>query len=155
MKYMIVDIDGTIANCDHRLHYIQAPFWKNKEFRDHKSFYEACDKDEPINEVIDVVEKLMNGYKLVFCTGRPEYLRRKTMKWLETNIPRLNGVRYELLMRASGDHRDDTEVKPELVCGDNGIGPEDTAFIIEDRTRMVIKWRELGYTCFQVNEGDF
>jgi hypothetical protein len=64
--------------------------------------------------------------------------------WYDTN----------LLMRPRGDRRDDPTVKPELLVA-RGIVPENTAFILEDRNRMVKRWRELGFTCWQVAEGDF
>lgn len=39
MKYIIVDLDGTLANIDHRLHYIK----QNKP--DWNAFYGACKDD--------------------------------------------------------------------------------------------------------------
>jgi len=58
------------------------------------------------------------------------------------------------LMRKNGDKRHDTKVKPELLL-DVGILPENTLFILEYRNSMVKKWRELGYRCLQVQDGDF
>jgi hypothetical protein len=57
-------------------------------------------------------------------------------------------------MRPNGDLRHDTEVKPELLAT-AGITPENTVCILEDRNSMVKKWRELGFTCLQVEDGDF
>lgn len=59
-----------------------------------------------------------------------------------------------ILMRKNKDYRHDTEVKPELLKN-RGITPDDVAFILEDRNVMVQKWRELGFTCLQVAEGNF
>ena len=60
----------------------------------------------------------------------------------------------ELLMREDDDYRDDSIVKPELL-DKAGIKLDDILCVFEDRNRMVKKWRELGLTCVQVNEGNF
>jgi hypothetical protein len=63
---IIFDLDGTLANCEHRRHFVDSscisskedfekwikPFHDAKECprwkQDWKAFYEACDKDTPI-----------------------------------------------------------------------------------------------------------
>ena len=75
---------------------------------------------------------------------------RETLIWLLSYIgviPPNDG----LLMRKDGDFRHDTEVKPELIEPIK----DRILCILEDRASMVAKWRELGYTCLQVAEGDF
>ena len=66
-KYVIIDIDGTIASVHpDRLKYLQ------QENKDWDTFYQLCFKDDPIPEIIDLVQTLIysNKYKIVFCTGR-------------------------------------------------------------------------------------
>ena len=49
-------------------------------------------------------------------------------------------------------------VKPDLleyILTQLQLKKEDVHFILEDRDSMVQKWRELGYTCLQVREGNF
>ncbi len=152
-KIIIVDIDGTVSNLEHRLCYLMENNWD--------AFYEACFKDEPIQDVIDLVAKLMREYNIVYCTGRREGVRETTIRWLkDKNIYSdpdseiYSGFCTRLLMRKDGDKRHDTEVKPELLL-ENGIIRSDVAFILEDRNSMVKKWRELGFICLQVAEGDF
>lgn len=146
MIFIIVDIDGTIANSEHRVHFL-----KQKK-KDWNSFYESCDKDEGISEVISIVENMHDaGYNIIFCTGRPEKYRDKTTLWLASHLD----VTWDhLLMRKNGDYRADWVVKPELLLK-HSISPKKVWFILEDRNQMVKKWRDLGYTCFQVAEGDF
>jgi hypothetical protein len=149
MKWIIiVDIDGTIARVGDRLKYLkQNPV-------DWDSFYEACFDDEPISEMIQLVEVLSQFNRIVFCTGRRESCREKTLKWIDKHFePEMNKC-STLLMRKNDDHRHDTEVKPELLR-ENGIGLETIAFVLEDRNSMVKKWRDLGLICLQVAEGDF
>ena len=144
---VVVDIDGTIAKVGDRLKYLQ------QEKKDWDAFYEHCDEDEPIKDIIELIELMqIHEYNIVFCTGRRESVRKKTEYWLFKNIWCLR--EYKLLMRKDGDWRHDTEVKPELLQK-AGITPEDVYFILEDRDSMVAKWRELGYRCLQVADGKF
>jgi len=145
-KVVLVDIDGTISKVGERLKYLQ------QEPKDWDSFYEDCFNDEPIHEIVEMVKLLYPHYVVIYCTGRRESTREKTLKWLDNyGIGTWCG---NLLMRKNGDHRHDTEVKPELLKEAN-INIEDVAFVLEDRNSMVKKWRELGLICLQVAEGDF
>jgi len=149
---VLVDIDGTLSNQDHRNHFLtQSP-------KDWNSYFQACDKDEPIQDVIDMVKHLSaSGYSIVYCTGRKESVRQKTKEWIGEYV---HGNKLVLpfdsylLMRKDGDFRHDTEAKPELLK-EARISLDDIAFVLEDRNSMVKKWRELGLTCLQVAEGDF
>ena len=144
---VVVDIDGTIAKVGDRLKYLQ------QEKKDWDAFYEHCDEDEPIKDIIELIELMqIHEYNIVFCTGRRESVRKKTEYWLFKNIWCLR--EYKLLMRKDGDWRHDTEVKPELLQKAS-ITPDDVYFILEDRDSMVAKWRELGYRCLQVANGKF
>ncbi len=149
MKYIICDIDGTIAEPGDRLKYLKEspPNWDK--------FYEDCFDDEVINNIQALVWQFLEypGYEIVYCTGRRESVRDKTEEWLMVHeFDNLGEI--DLLMRPNNDHRHDTIVKPELLA-DRGINPDDVLFILEDRNSMVEKWRELGFTCLQVREGDF
>ena len=144
---IIVDIDGTIAKIGDRLKYLQ------QEMKDWDSFYELCDEDEPIKDIIELIELMqIHEYNIVFCTGRRESVRKKTEDWLFKNIWCLR--EYKLLMRKNNDWRHDTEVKPELLAN-AGITPDDVFFVLEDRDSMVAKLRDLGFRVLQVNDGKF
>jgi hypothetical protein len=147
---IIVDIDGTVSKVGNRLKYLQ------QSPKDWDSFYEACNEDNPIESICNLIKGLDThpyvSYELVFCTGRRESVREKTEEWIDNRIGLL--FEYKLLMRKNGDFRHDTEVKPELLK-EAGISIDNIAFILEDRNSMVKKWRELGFTCLQVADGDF
>jgi hypothetical protein len=144
-KIVLVDIDGTISRVGDRLKYLEAGDWD--------AFYAACGEDEPIPEMVRLVQILMSYYEVVFCTGRTEAVRYKTWEWL---YDRFNAylLGCSILMRKEGDHRHDIEVKPELLK-EAGIDLDQIAFVLEDRNSMVKKWREMGLRCLQVAEGDF
>jgi uncharacterized HAD superfamily protein len=148
-KIVIVDIDGTISKVGERLKYL------NHEPKDWDSFYADCFEDEPIIEIVDLVYDLyLQRYQIVFCTGRRESCREKTINWFNKYFEHEIAKHSKLLMRPNKDHRHDSEIKPELIKN-AGIELDSIAFVLEDRNSMVKKWRELGLICLQVAEGDF
>ena len=94
---VIVDIDGTIAKIGDRLKYLQ------QDPKDWDSFYEHCDEDEPIEDIIRLVQRLhFCGYNIVFCTGRRESVRNKTIEWIKKHLG-FESWHYRLLMRKDND----------------------------------------------------
>jgi hypothetical protein len=146
---LIVDIDGTVAKVGDRLKHIQ------QERPDWDSFYKGCGEDEPHTDILlmAVTLSMKLNLRLVFCTGRREFHRAETEEWL-MNHAVLGRGEYSLLMRPTGDKRHDTQVKPELLKN-AGFDTDNVWMILEDRNSMVAKWRELGFRCLQVAEGDF
>lgn len=157
-KAIIVDIDGTVADSRHRVHHIVNP--------EGKVNWPAWDADAhldpPIGWVIELVNKFaMDGYSIIFVTGRGERLREVTIEWLKKHISSLSKesdilVRYlekdaegDLLqMRPEGDHRPDTVVKAEIYKA--VIEPEyDVLFAIDDKASVVDMWRALGVPCLE------
>ena len=140
----VFDIDGTLANLDHRLHHIQ------KTPKDWDAFYEACDRDSLIDPIAKIAWNL-TGNTIVYVTGRSEQVRDKTILWLNHHslwMPNGNSV---LLMRQIWDHRPDHIIKPELVAP---FKDQITA-IFEDRASVVKAYRDMGLTCLQVADGEF
>lgn len=157
MKVIVIDLDGTVANCEHRLHHIKG------DKKDWDTFYKDCINDEPIKNVVNFVEHMCNmdeGNNVgVFITGRSRICEEETRKWIKKNFPGLiENSDYYIYMREERDYRPDHEIKPELLekfFNDKDSSKENVWFILEDRASVVDKWRELGYTCFQVAKGDF
>jgi len=145
-KIALIDVDGTIAKVGDRLKYLQQdePDWDN--------FYGACPEDEPIKEIIGLVDIISQNYKVVFCTGRHERVRKETRDWIRKYFTNIQEP--EIIMRPNGDYRHDTEIKPEQLIKHN-ISLSQIEFVLEDRNSMVKEWRELGLKCLQVAEGDF
>ena len=145
MKAIIFDIDGTLSLVGDRAKYLrQSP-------KDWDSFYNACHEDEPNWGIIAIYHAMRHTYfrdhAIILLTGRRESTRAKTVMWL-----RKYGIPDDvLLMRPDGDYRPDTELKPELLKPYNIT----EAIVFEDRTSVVKMWRDMGYTCLQVAQGDF
>jgi phosphoglycolate phosphatase-like HAD superfamily hydrolase len=140
-QIVLVDMDGTLADVGHRLHFInQAARRKNWE-----RFFEGMDADMPIAEIADWVRELAREYRIVIVTGRPEAYRERTIRWLERF-----GVPWdEMHMRPDGDHRPDHIVKKQIL---DSLGPRRDliAFVIDDRPSVCDMWRAAGLKCHQV-----
>ena len=146
-KIIIVGIDGTIANCEHRLHYI-----KEGKKKDWAKFYGAVIKDKPIKDVRIMVDLMaLAGYSIVFCTGRSEVCRQDTKIWLDRHFPRME---YKLYMRPAKNYDPDWTVKIQLMW-EAEIYPNKVLGIFEDRQQVVDAWRDQGYRCYQVVKGDY
>jgi len=142
---IIVDIDGTIANADWRQHHLLV---KPKNWT---GFWKDMENDGPHTDIIWLVKQLHStGNRIIMCTGRQEQHREPTTKWLDKyEIP------YSAIyMRETGDHRDDSIVKVELInrIREDGYDPY---LVLEDRNRVVKAFRDIGLRVLQVNYGDF
>ena len=81
---IIFDIDGTIADLSHRLHFIQ-----REGKKDWKGFDENSIDDIVIPEVAFVLKELKkNGHTIILCTGRNKKMLHATLLWFkEKDIP--------------------------------------------------------------------
>lgn len=148
----IFDIDGTLANCSKRTHYLL------QAHKDWNSFYAEMPEDEPILDMIYLLQTLFNvvselgvvANRIMLVTGRPESYKDVTKAWLKKNC-----IYYDALyMRKADDHRADDVIKLELLAQLRKDG-YDPKMVFEDRTRVVEMWRGQGLLCCQCASGDF
>ena len=162
-KIIICDLDGTIANIEHRLHYLKGPK------KDWDSFNEMCYYDKPYKDVIHILETITyDPEKTYFFSGRSAKYWMHTVDWLETHVDFCEaGFNFhdQLFMRKEGDFRDDVEVKREMIKNLQirkwnrseatfpleQVTPDDVLCILDDRQGVVDMWREEGFRCLQVN----
>lgn len=144
-RTIIVDIDGTVADLEHRRHYL-ASSPKNWQ-----AFEAGIPFDKPHQHVIDLVNTLYSvDWTILMCSGRGEQSRGHTESWLS-----LMPVSYhKLYMRAKNDFRPDNIVKSELLDQilAEGYTP---SFVLDDRNSVCEMWRSRNIPCFQVAPGDF
>lgn len=142
----IWDIDGTLADCTHRQHYLRV---KPKKWKQ----WEAGIKDDtPLHNTVFMYHLLKNnGNRCVLATGRMEHEREATLEWLNRAC---DIFPEKLYMRASGDYRDDGIVKSEML-DQMLLDGYDPVVVFDDRDRVVKMWRERGLTCYQTQYGDF
>jgi phosphoglycolate phosphatase-like HAD superfamily hydrolase len=141
----LFDLDGTLADCSHRLHHI-----KNSP-KDWRAFFKACIDDAPIKHMVDLAQQLeQSGVSIVYVSGRSDEVRHETLEWLSLyRLP--DGALY---MRKAGDFRADDVVKLELLQQIRADGWR-PIMAFDDRDRVVKMWRANGVPCAQVAEGDF
>ena len=144
-KYLIVDLDGTLACDKHRNHLLQ------EKPRLWDAYFALCDKDQvhdDIRYIVNMFETM--GHHIVIITGRCESVRRKTVEWLDKHDIGFDS----LLMRPVGDRTDDHELKLGIAKR-IGLTPNRVLAVLEDRQRVVDAWRAAGYRCLQVAPGNF
>lgn len=131
----IFDIDGTLAlNLGSRSPYD----WKRVG---------EDDVNMPVKITLDALSDA--GWPIILCSGRSSVCRKETEEWLEKHNIGYDG----LFMREEVDFRKDAIVKEEMwrriAEQYNIIG------MFDDRQQVVDHARELGFTVFQVAEGNF
>jgi hydroxymethylpyrimidine pyrophosphatase-like HAD family hydrolase len=192
---IIFDLDGTLADCEHRRHFIdplkqrtgsdpyelslyspdlnmeyyykyangKRGFFYHKTHKrwkpDWKAFYEACDKDEPIKETVEILHRLFECEKNIYIwSGRCESVRDKTEEWLLNNIEMKYCTRFDpsknLKMRPIRDNTPDDQLKEkwldETLAEDKKID-----FVFDDRPKVIRMWRRreiFVFNCCQNNE---
>ena len=143
---IIFDVDGTIADVEHRRHFVtQKP-------ADWKSFKEETVNDTPVQWVVDIAKRFIaQGDDVAFFSARNESQRGIT----ETQISEWIGNGHKgLFLRPDGDFRPDEEFKSDLADKFEEFGGK-IDIVFDDRNKVVDMWRARGTTCVQVAEGDF
>lgn len=136
-RAVLVDVDGTVA-----LNVGRDPYdWSR------------VSEDAPNTGVIAAVRAAATaGHDVVFVSGREDVSVWSTLIWIREHVQIVPRV---LLMRRTGDRRQDTVVKRELY--EEYIAPRyDVLYVIDDRQQVVDMWRDgLGLTVLQCAPGNF
>lgn len=146
MTYVVVfDIDGTVANLSHRLHYVRT---KPKNW---EAFNSLMHLDTVYSDMRTMYYIMIDMYHVVFASGRGEEQRSVTETWLEDNG---FDSYLKLYMRPARDYRPDHIIKEELLANMRADGFEPW-IVFDDRNQVVDMWRRNGIRCLQVAPGDF
>jgi len=143
---VVFDIDGTLANIEHRLDYVRS---KPKNW---KAFDAGIPNDKVNYPVADVFWALdaTDQHTIILASGRNERSRQATENWLRKNS--LNAY-DKLYMRKADDFRGDDIVKQEIldeIIADYGKKPD---IWFDDRPRVVKAIRSRGVFVFDVYQG--
>lgn len=140
---VIFDIDNTIADCKHRLHYIE------QKPKDWNKFFKACVDDEVIYPMYRLYQHLEPSNVMILVTGRRESERGVTEDWLNKH-----GFKYDsLYMRKSNDFRPDYVMKSEVL--DYLLTRYNTIHLAIDDSDEVIKmYRQRSIYTLDANQGD-
>lgn len=143
---VVFDIDGTLANIDHRLDYVRS---KPKNW----AAFDAGIPNDKVNAPVAAVFHQMvdAGHAVILASGRNERSRPATEQWFADN-----GLRgwQKLYMRKADDFRSDDVVKLEIlneIIRDYGKKPD---MVFDDRPRVVRMWRDNGIFVFNVYQGE-
>jgi len=144
-KIVVFDIDGTLANIEHRRAFVAT---KPKNWR---AFTAGIPNDTPHHDIIDLVHLFMDtGHNIILCSGRGEESREVT----EQQMDKFAVTYHQLYMRPVKDHRPDDIIKVELlqqIRNDWG----NPKYWFDDRQRVVNAIRAEGVRVLQVCDGNF
>jgi len=165
---IIFDLDGTLADIEERKQ--KAQWESNDKAMDWDIFFdpENIKLDKPKPEVIKCAQMFhQQGYKIVIFSGRNDRSFATTKEWLsDHNVP------YDLLVCRPDKFKDESwpvadgnpatpamRFMPDQILKkimlDTFVDIDDVFIIFEDRKKVVDMWRELGLTCFEVEEAIF
>lgn len=144
---VVFDIDGTLANIEHRLDYVRS---KPKNW---KAFDAGIPNDAVNPHVAAAFFALRDaGHDIIFASGRNERSRDATVAWLDANG--FWSVDSHLFMRKADDFRSDDIVKREILDLIVGAFNRKPDMVFDDRPRVVRMWREAGIFVFNVYQGE-
>jgi phosphoglycolate phosphatase-like HAD superfamily hydrolase len=126
----VFDIDGVVADVRHRLHHLDRSDWRG--------FFSAASHDGLLPEGARLVADLGGEHEIVWLTGRPEWLRNVTVRWLRDHD--LPGA--ELHLRPPGDYRPAPLFKMQVLqrLADRGI-----AAVVDDDEEVVAAALHAGF----------
>jgi phosphoglycolate phosphatase-like HAD superfamily hydrolase len=146
MKTVLFDIDGTLADIEHRRHYVEG------DRQNWTAFFEEMGADTVNAPVVDLYNVLWAhaDYECIVLSGRPDNFRVLTETWFAWNEIPFSRIE----MRGAKDNRRDDVVKQEILDKLLAEGKE-IAFVVDDRQQVVDMWRANGIICFQCDVGNF
>ena len=151
MKYIVFDIDGVLADCSHRLHYL--------EKKNYDKFYsdEEIMKDKPIHDIMDIFVGLenLNEYNIgnnktvnILISGRNERCKKSTIQWLREKL-NIYIDEDQLFFRSANDYRPAHEVKEDLIK--KYIGFKNILFAFDDDDQVNEMYKKHGVMCYKPN----
>ena len=148
MKWIIFDLDGTLADIEDRRQLCT----KENGKMDWNKFFdpENIKLDKPNWPVINTLLAFVQaGYKIAIFSGRSASTLDATKKWLHEY-----GIEYNAFkMRPERNFRPDEQLKLKWL---NDMDWKDNVeCVFDDRQKVVDMWREVGLTCMQVAPGNF
>lgn len=144
-KVIVFDIDGTLADIEHRRSFVAT---KPKNW---KAFNAGIVNDTPHEDIVWLSRRLFDhNTSVVLCSGRGEEHRDVTEKQMKDF-----GVTFDkLFMRPAKDHRPDDIIKVELLQQIRAEFGEPFLWF-DDRNQVVNAIRAEGVRVLQVSPGDF
>ena len=137
---VIFDIDGVLANNDHRVHHLTPPD------PDWNAFFEACGFDDVYQDAWNLVRLLRQNYAIVLITGRPEWVRPHTVDWLDKKV-----IQFTQMVMRPDSYSIPGDVFKSLIV-DELRSDFEFKMAFEDNTQTVQMYRDRGIPCWQPRE---
>lgn len=136
---ILCDIDGTVANNDHRQHYLEGK-------KDWDGFFSELVNDLPIYKIIDqIIEEQSKGKEIIFLTGRPERYRYSCTLWLKEYFD----FDFKLLMRKDNDQRHKLEIKKEIF--EDHFNVDEIYCVFENDYELIKMWKNFNLRTIEVD----
>jgi hypothetical protein len=127
----VFDIDGVVADVRHRLHHLERP-------KSWNGFFSDAGADPLLPEGARLVAELAEQNSIVWLTGRPEWLRATTRRWLASHgLPP-----GELHLRPPDDFRPARLFKLGVL---HSLRPRGIAAFVDDDNEVVDAALAAGY----------
>ena len=157
----LFDIDGTLANIDHRRVHLQDG--KN----DWKTFNSLMAQDTPNDQIFRIFKNMFFDHSSdnsigipLLVSGRSNDFRYETFKWVRNHLglipsfERTKTLFESMYMRPSGDYRPDEVVKKDLLFHIRKDYPNKKIMgVFDDRPKVIKMWRENGLFVFDCSQG--
>lgn len=137
LNTIIVDLDSTLCNNDHREHFVRGTEKKNWP-----AFFDAMSLDTKNEWCAKIINSMRPNSIITLCSGRPDSYKELTKNWLLDNK-----VIYDnLYMRPNYDMRSDTVIKEIILDYEILTRYNAVLFAIDDRKCVIDMYRSRGLT---------
>ena len=152
-KAVWCDLDGTLANIEHRLPLLE--MHKDLPYEERMDIFTShCEKDSVNKWCFELIWSMkVSGHDIVYVTGRSDKYMEETLAWLLEYV-KFPGKSLPLLyMREKGDYTKDALLKKKLLRKIQKT--YNIIFALEDRPSVCRMLRECGVVCLQVDDKEF
>lgn len=153
---VIFDLDGTLADVRHRMHYIKPdpaidPVTGKKVKRRFDLFHASCTHDGVIEPVAYFYRKFVADpdVTVIALSGRDASAYVKTVDWFCYNSLPLPD---EIILKTGDQHMPDVEQKRQHADRLEAKYGRAIDMVFEDRDRVVQMWKDRGTFVFNVDQ---
>lgn len=145
----IFDVDGTLVDVDPILDILLGQDRASESFKkNYDAFHKASINCNPHKDVVDMVWEVCDTLDIIIVTARKEKYRGLTSKWLKMhNVPH-----DALFMRKDDDHREDYEVKKDILDHINEYW--EVKHAVDDNPSIIKLWEENGISTTKIGTWD-
>lgn len=138
-RAIIVDLDGTLTNSDHREHLIDQGKYDE--------YFDLVGSDTLNEWCADLIKEYIATHKVILLTGRPERVREITVKWLD-----VYDVPFDLLFMRQPEEREQGFIYKQRVY-ETFLEPNfDVRMVLDNDPKICEMFRDLGIPALQYDQ---